>query len=114
MPTPAHQGIEAANREFMEAVRTGDEQRFVSLYDEDAILLLPGRNPLIGLTGVRTFFAGFSARGVREIKLSTLEVEVFGGTAWERGSSVLLGADDAVLGRGNYIVIWKEVAGEWR
>lgn len=114
MLTSLHPGIQAANNEFMEAVRTGDEERFVRLYAEDAILLLPGRDPLIGPLGVQTFFASFKARGVREIKLTTLEVEDFGETAWERGSSEATGSDGAVLSKGKYIVIWKRAADGWK
>jgi ketosteroid isomerase-like protein len=112
--TPSHPGIEAANNEFMQAVVAGDEVRFVNLYTKDAILLLPGRDPLIGWEGAQTFFASFKVRGIREIKLSTLEVEAFDETAWERGSSVVMGADGAVLGKGKYIVIWKRVADGWK
>lgn len=112
--TSLHPGIDAANRDFMDAVRTADEQRFVTLYATDAILLLPGREPLIGHEGARTFFESFRARGVHLLKLTTLEVEVFDGTAWERGSSEVAGVDGAVFGRGKYIVIWKRTATGWK
>ena len=109
-----HAEIKAANRRFMEAVRTHDEEGFAALYTEDAILLLPGREPLIGLPGVRTFFASFEARGIREIQLTTLELEALGDTAWERGSSEATGSGGTVVGKGKYIVIWKQVAGGWK
>jgi uncharacterized protein (TIGR02246 family) len=112
--TSLHPGIEAANSEFMDAVKAGDEERFVNLYADDAILLLPGRDPLAGREGARTFFASFKARDVREIKLTTLEVEAFETTAWERGSFETMGPAGAVLGKGKYIVIWKRVADRWK
>jgi len=112
--TPRHSGIEAANSDFMQAVREGYEDRFVSLYAEDAILLLPGREPLVGREGVKAFFASFKARGIREIKLTTLEIEAFEDTAWERGSSEMVGPDGAMLGKGKYIVIWKRAADGWK
>ena len=77
-------------------------------------LRTPGREPLVGRAGVQTFFASFKARGVREIKLTTLEVEHFGETAWERGSSEAAGPDGAVLAKGKYIVIWKRFGDEWK
>lgn len=112
--TTLHPGIEAANSDFMLAVKAGDEERFISLYAEDAILLLPGRDPLVGREGVRTFFASFKARGIREIKLTTLEIEAFEDTAWERGCSEMAGPEGAVLGKGKYIVIWKRAADGWK
>lgn len=109
-----HADIKDANARFMQAVRTRDEEGFVALYTEDAILLLPGRAPLSGLPGVRTFFASFDARGVSEVQLTTLEIEACGDTAWERGSSQARGADGGIIGTGNYIVIWKQVDGGWK
>jgi ketosteroid isomerase-like protein len=106
--------IEAANRAFMGAVKRSDVDEFIQLYTEDAVLLLPGREPLEGREGARTFFASFQARGVREIRLTTIEVEGTGDTAWERGSSESVGADGIVIGRGKYIVIWKRLAGDWK
>lgn len=111
--TSSHSSIEAANSAFIEAVRAGDEGRFVGLYAEDAILL-PGRDPTVGPSGVQTFFASFAACGVRDIKLTTLEVEDFGETAWERGTFEMMGSDGAVLGRGKYIVIWKHKPDGWK
>jgi len=109
-----HSDIQAANERFMDAVRTGDEERFVRLYTDDAVLLLPGREPLEGIAGVKTFFASFKTRGVREIKLTTIELEGFGDTAWERGASQITGLEGGMLGKGKYIVIWKRASDGWK
>ena len=37
--------IESANARFLAAVRARDEEGLVRLYSEDALLLLPGREP---------------------------------------------------------------------
>ena len=60
------------------------------------------------------FFASFEARGVREVKLTTLEAEGAGDYAWERGTWETLGADGASTGAGKYIVIWKRGANGWQ
>ena len=109
-----HLGIEAANNQFMSAVETSDEEKFVRLYTDDAILLFPGLEPLHGQSGVRKFFASFATRGIRRIKVTTLEVEAFDHTAWERGTFEQSGADGAVIGKGKYIVIWKRIADGWK
>lgn len=106
--------IESANQLFMAAVKARDEESFVRLYTPDAILLLPGRDPLLGADGVRTFFASFGARGISEVKLTTMEAEGLGDMAWARGSSEAIGADAAVIGRGKYIVIWKRDGAGWK
>lgn len=112
--TVIHAGIEAANTQFMSAVQAGDEEKFVRLYTDDAVLLFPGLEPLVGGSGVRKFFASFATRGIRRIKLTTLEVEAFDQTAWERGTFEQSGADGAVIGKGKYIVIWKQIADGWK
>jgi uncharacterized protein (TIGR02246 family) len=109
-----HAEIASVNKRFMAAISEGDEERFVQLYSRDAVLLLPGREPLEGEAGVRAFFASFAARGVREIRLQTLELEGFGDAAWERGSSEARDADGVVKARGKYIVIWKRGADGWK
>ena len=109
-----HAEIQAANARFMDAVRTGDEERFARLYTDDAVLLLPGREALNGRAGVQTFFASFKARGIREIRLTTLELEAFGDTAWERGGSEAIGPEGTPIGKGKYIVIWKRTAEGWK
>ena len=109
-----HAEIQAVNDRFMEAVRAGDEERFARLYTEDAVLLLPGREALSGRAGVQTFFASFKARGVREVRLTTLELEAFGDTAWERGGSEVIGPEGTLIGKGKYIVIWKLTAEGWK
>jgi ketosteroid isomerase-like protein len=114
MPYTQHTGIDAANKQFMEAVKAGEEEVFVRLYTDDAMLLLPGREPLVGHVGVQAFFATFRARGVREINLTTLEVEALGDTAWERGSFELTSSDGAALGNGKYLVIWKRSSDGWK
>lgn len=106
--------IESANKLFMAAVQSRDEEGFVRLYTPDAILLLPGRDPLVGAAGVRTFFASFAARGISEVKLTTIEAEGLGDMAWERGSSEAIAADGSVMGRGKYIVIWKRDVAGWK
>lgn len=113
MPT-LHAEIQAANERFMQAVRAGDEERFVRLYTEDAVVMLPGRDALAGSAGARAFFASLKARGVREVRLTTLEVEGFADTAWERGSSEVIGADGAPIGKGKYLVIWRRTAEGWK
>lgn len=106
--------IESANGRFMSAVRTRDEESFVRLYSPDAVLLLPGQEPLEGEAGARAFFASFEARGVREVRLTSIEVEGVGDTAWERGSSEAVGGDGSVKGRGKYLVIWKRGPDGWQ
>jgi uncharacterized protein (TIGR02246 family) len=113
-PTALSTEIQAANDRFMAAVRAGDQERFVRLYTNDAVLLLPGRDALVGHAGAQAFFESLKARAVREVRLTTLEVEGFGDTAWERGRSEVIGPDGTPIGKGKYMVIWKRTSEGWK
>jgi uncharacterized protein (TIGR02246 family) len=106
--------IARVNQRFMQAVRSGDRTAFVALYTEDAVVMLPGRPALEGAAAPGQFFDGMKARGVTEVRLTTLELELHGDTAWERGRAESLRADGTPLGTAKYIVVWKRSDRGWR
>jgi len=87
MPNDAQSEIEAINARFMALYAAGDVAGFSRLYTEDAIVMLPGAEALAGRAGAAKFLEGAKARSVARVKLTTLELEVFGDTAWERGKA---------------------------
>lgn len=106
--------IARANQRFMQAVRSSDRAAFVTLYTEDAVIMLPGRPALEGPAAAGQFFDGMKSRGVGEVRLNTLEIEVHGDSAWERGRAESLRADGTLLGTAKYIVVWKRSDHGWR
>lgn len=106
--------IAKVNQIFMACIRSGDRERFIRLYAEDAILLANGAPPLLGHEGAGHFFSVLMDKGIAEVRLSTLEIELTGDTAWERGSSVAHNEAGKIVGRGNYIVIWKRTQTGWK
>lgn len=113
MTDTAHE-IARINQIFMECVRTRDENRFAGLYTADAIVMTNNAPLLIGRTGAAQFFAALQKKGIAEIRLTTLEVESMGDSAWERGASAVHDHTGAVIGRGNYVVIWKRTLQGWQ
>jgi uncharacterized protein (TIGR02246 family) len=110
----AHKDIALVNERFMALVRDGDRRDFARLYTEDAILMLPNMEALSGREGAMRFFDALKARQIARVQLTTLELEHFGDTAWERGSSVALLSDGTPASRGKYIVIWKRTKDGWQ
>jgi ketosteroid isomerase-like protein len=51
---------------------------------------------------------------MKDLTLTTLEVEAHGDTAHEVGTWAVKGADGAAVDTGRYIVIWKKEGGAWR
>lgn len=106
--------IASVNQVFMDCIRTLDHDRFVDLYTDDAVLLPNNAPPLLGHQGARQFFSALLAKGIAEVRLSTIEVGLIGSDAWERGSSEVINQSGEIIGRGNYIVIWKKTPSGWK
>ena len=52
--------------------------------------------------------------GIKSVKLEIVEVEGHGDTAIEVGKYTLQGLGRKPLDTGKYIVIWKQVDGQWK
>jgi uncharacterized protein (TIGR02246 family) len=114
MSNDAQSEITAVNQRFMALYAAGDVAGFSRLYTEDAIVMLPGAEAITGRAGAEKFLEGAKARSVARVKLTTLELEVFGDTAWERGSAEAEYADGRIAARNKYIVIWKRTNEGWQ
>ena len=96
-------------RQYLEAQRKGDAEAVASLYTEDAKLIPPGRQPLIGRTAINKYYEGSMSSGV-EMDLNHIETE--GKLAWVTG----LAHWDAD-GQQRYIAfldVWRRENEKWR
>jgi uncharacterized protein (TIGR02246 family) len=106
--------IEAANAKFMELFSAGDAAGLTALYTEDAMILPPNADFVKGTEAIQGFWQAVFDMGVASAKLKCVEVEGYGDTAIEVSQFKMLGPDEQVLDHGKYIVIWKNVDGEWK
>jgi uncharacterized protein (TIGR02246 family) len=111
--------IEAVNKKFVDLFNKGDVAGFAKVYAADATLLPPNAEAIHGQPKIAEYWQGGYKAGVRNVVLTTTEVEVHGNTAYEVGTASLEmhGADGAVVGKdsGKYIVIWKRSpGGQWQ
>jgi uncharacterized protein (TIGR02246 family) len=109
-----HVAIEAANQRFMQAFAQADAAGLASLYTEDGQLLPPGGAAVRGWQAIRVFWQAAMDSGISSARLEVVEVEDHGDTAIEVSRYTLLGADEQLLDRGKYIVIWKQERGQWK
>lgn len=112
--------IDDARSGFISAVRRGDVHAAAAFYTEDARLLAPSSETLIGPVAIARFWqAGFEA-GVEGIDLECerVELEPGGALAYELGRYVLRLQPmdgDAVIERGRYVLVHRrEADGTWR
>jgi ketosteroid isomerase-like protein len=84
-----------------------------ALYTEDGMILAPNSEIVTGHANIEAFWQGAMDSGVTELEIVPEEMEVRGDTAIERGHAQLFLADGTSVDTIKYILIWKQVNGEW-
>ncbi len=112
--TKIREAIVAGNGNLMEAFNSGDAAGVAALYTAGG-QLLPGNSDFVtGPQAIQEFWQGAMDMGINSVKLETIEVEGMGKSAYEVGKYQLFAEGDQMLDQGKYIVIWKQVEGEWK
>lgn len=106
--------IEAVNGRFMEAVANRDAKAIANLYTADGMIMPPGADIVQGSADIRAFWQNAVGDGPGAFVLSTTEVERHGDTVTEVGTFSTKAEDGSEIGSGKYIVIWKNVNGDWK
>ncbi len=109
-----HAQISAANETFMAHFNNKDAKALAQLYTEQAKLLPPNSDIIVGKEAIRNFWAALFEMGVSKANLEIVEVEQCGETAVEVSEFVMYGPGNQILDKGKYIVIWKNDEGNWR
>ncbi|KMZ12420.1 hypothetical protein BHUM_04863c [Candidatus Burkholderia humilis] len=110
----ARASIEASNRRFEQAVSRSDAAGIAATYTESAKLLPANDHVVSGRQAVTRFWQNAIDSGLKSIKLTTVEVDARGDTAYEVGKWSVPGEAGKVYDAGDYVVIWKRVKGQWK
>lgn len=113
MPT-VQEAIETTDRAFESNFNQHNAEGMARLYTEDGQLLPPGSDVVSGRDDIAAFWQQIFEMGVANAQLDTVEVEDHGETAIEVGQFTLSAADDQTIDHGTFVVIWKNVDGEWK
>jgi uncharacterized protein (TIGR02246 family) len=114
LTTDIRNDIRKADDAFEQNFSKGDAASMAELYTSDGMLLPTGSDFIQGKEAIRDFWQGAINMGLKEAKLDILEVELQGDAAIEVGRYQLKGAGGEVMDWGKYIVIWKNVQGDWK
>ena len=87
--TNTHAAIVAADQTFMTTFSRGDAAGLAALYTENGQFLPPNSDFVTGKQAIQATFQAFMDMGIKAIKLETIEVEGYGDTASEVGSTFL-------------------------
>ncbi len=114
----ARDSIEATIKTLLESLSGGDAAGVAAHYTEDAVLLPPQAARIDGREGIQGFWQALMDAGVRDVALTTQEVDDFGDVANEVGAiSATAPSEDGgrVQLAGKYVVVWKRGGdGTWR
>jgi uncharacterized protein (TIGR02246 family) len=110
----ARAAIDASNAKFSAAVAAGKAADIAALYAADAIALPPNSDVVRGQQAIQKYWQGTLDSGVKEIALTTTDLEVTGDMAVETGTATVKDAAGKVLDRGKYLVVWKQAGGQWK
>ncbi len=108
------EAIAAGDKEFMESFQNGDAGALAALYTEGGQLLPPNGDFVNGRKAIETFWKGAMDMGIKTAKLEIVEVGGLGETAYEVGKYTLFGDNEKILDQGKYVVIWKQIDGQWK
>jgi ketosteroid isomerase-like protein len=105
--------IKAANNNFKAFFAAVDSVGLSNLYTQDTKFMMNGAPAISGRENVLTTFSGIMSSGITGADLRTLEVWGTDEYITEEGEYSLF-AGDAEADHGKYLVLWKNVNGEWK
>jgi uncharacterized protein (TIGR02246 family) len=106
--------IDAANKKFGTAVAAGNTADIAGLFTDDAMVLPPNGESVIGRPAIEKLFQALVAAGIKEITLTAKEVESHGDAATEIGVYSVKDGTGKEIDRGKYMVSWKKIQGQWK
>lgn len=109
----AKAAVEAENVKFVGAFKKGDSAAIAALYSDDALILPPNMES-VKRNDIAAFWGGFMKMGVEDLKLITDEVAGNENQLSETGRYEIYGAENKLLDKGNYVVVWKPSNGGWK
>jgi uncharacterized protein (TIGR02246 family) len=114
-PAALRAAIEDLDRAFSAAFERNDTLVISSLYTDDAMLLPPNHEPVMGRDSIAAFWAPLLTPAMKTLHLETTEVGGSGDDVYEVGSYSMLAADGSTADRGKYLVLLKRQSdGGWR
>ncbi|MCG8610008.1 MAG: nuclear transport factor 2 family protein [Pseudomonadales bacterium] len=100
------------NQIFESLFNTNELDSIMQLFEEDAMLLLPGVPLIRGRSAILETFR-FMKTKIDKISNHTEEIHISGITAIEVGHYQHFDLNGKPLDEGKFLVVWKKVAGAW-
>ncbi len=116
--TAVRGAIEAAYDQFKTAFNNGNAAGVAALYTENATLMPPNSETIHGKQGIQEYWNAGIEMGLKDLKLTIMDVKVSGDTAYESGKytiKVPVEGQKDITDSGKYLVVWKrQDDGAWK
>ena len=110
----AKAAITKSNKTYGEGFAKNDSSLFLSKYTKDGCIMPANAPKLCGAQAIAMFYKGAKSNGVQNVKLVTEEVMGGPEVVVETGTYELLGAANASMDKGKFVVAWKMEDGKWK
>jgi ketosteroid isomerase-like protein len=106
--------VEEKNRRFTEAHVTGDSVAMVDIFTQDARVLPPDSDPVIGRPAIEALTSQYLTFGITEFREET--TAFYGGEDLliDEGTYIMVYGADSTRESGKYLNVWKKEGGEWK
>ena len=107
--------IQSLNDQFTKAFNAGDIAAVAAHYTEDAVVLPPGAEMVLGRNAILTFWKS-AADQIGDIKLTAVDVKPLGSNAAQEIGTFSFRTKGAQSQQvtGKYVVVWEKVGGDWK
>ncbi len=105
--------IDSVNKKFTEQVRNGDSVALAAHYHPGAELLFANSEPIKG-NGILSAWGSLIRMGVKEFTFTTTDITGSGDLLVETGNYEMKAADNSLIDKGKYVVVWKQQDGRWK
>jgi len=110
----ARSWIEADNAKFVEEAKKGDSNALAAHYASDAWAMFDNSEPFKGTAAIASAWGGAIKMGMKDIKVTTVDVVGNADLLAETGMYEMYGAGNKLLDKGKYVVVWKPENGGWK
>ncbi len=113
VPPTDLEGLKAMQDVWQSAFDAKDPARLAAIYTENGALLPPNSEQTNGRAAIEAYWAEFQASGIGA-EITDTEVYAHSDIGYSVGALVATDAGGATLDEGKYVVIWRNVDGEWQ
>jgi ketosteroid isomerase-like protein len=110
----ARKTIEEKNARFTQAHVTGDSAAMVDIFTDDARVLAPNADPVIGRAAIEVLTSEYLKFGITEFTEETTTLYGNAEMLIDEGTYVMVYGKPAIVDKGKYLNVWRMVNGEWK